>query len=457
MNSYVVIDEKGQQSELSDLLRLSKMSVWRKIFKSEAENKSTSKPNKNLMGLMERMGWASHEPASDKGHFRFFPTGAMIFGLVSDWLEEIASNDFEASQIVTPFLYDWSDAATQNYAGKFDGNIYHVKSLNHPEDFALKFNGDIGAFRMMADACLEQRQLPVRIFELLRGFRYTQSGQVSGIWLGRTFMLLDLKSFCATTEESLDECSSLHQKAHDFLEAVGHGSYSVFTVTEDFYKQAERIITHAAQVNGRPVVVKIIPKQTLFWSMKHTIYTPHPEEIVQIQLDLENAVRYGITYKDESGTKKYGPIIHNALGSVERWMSIFLRDALNKQVPQLPLWLSPIQLRIIPIDEKHLGHSVALARTLREQGIRVDVDDRMLTLNKRVKLAEKLWIPYIVVFGDKEIQTRQLPVRIRGDNKIVTNVSEMVTMISSSTKGKPFRQLPTVLVSKCPTFSLNTE
>ena len=96
MNSYVVINEKGQRSELSDLLKLSEMSVWRKIFKSEIGNE-LGRSRQNLMDLMERMGWASNEPASDKGHFRFYPTGAMIFGLVSDWLEEIASKSKRGS------------------------------------------------------------------------------------------------------------------------------------------------------------------------------------------------------------------------------------------------------------------------------------------------------------------------------------------------------------------------
>lgn len=109
----------------------------------------------------------------------------------------------------------------------------------------------------------------------------------------------------------------------------------------------------------------------------------------------------------------------------------------------LPLWLSPTQVRIVPMSDKYLEHSEKLANEIEAECIRVDIDDRTLTLQKRIREAEMEWVPYIIVVGQKEIESDVLPVRDRKAGKIrKMKLEELISEIEEIVKGKPFKPLP---------------
>ena len=118
----------------------------------------------------------------------------------------------------------------------------------------------------------------------------------------------------------------------------------------------------------------------------------------------------------------------------------------------LPLWLSPTQVRLLPINEGLISHCEEIAGEL--SGIRVDIDDRTESLGKKIRAAEKEWIPYIIVVGDKEKETGSLAVRDRATGKQTNmSVEELKEIISSSTSCLPHRPLPLpFMVSKRPKF-----
>jgi len=444
---FLVITPDGENILLDDLLKLPNQDVWRKILKTE-KNPEGIKTRSDIPSLMHTMNWVDPEPSSDKGHFRFYPMGALIFNLISDWLDLVATNMYESSVIITPSIYNWEEPATQTQAGIFDGYVYHVHVPDRDIDFALKFNGDIGLFKMMTCSELEQRHTPLRIHEVVRGFRFIQSGQVSHIGRGRTFSLLDMKSFCSTLDQGMVEYVHLHRQAHDFLRSAGHQSYSLLRTTAEFLENAKLVGLQIAKIDKHPIVVKVIAEQKQYWIMKHTIFTPHSDKVVQIQFDMESSARFNIAYTNNAGSKCFGPIIHNSLGSAERWMTIFLQDALLLKVPTLPVWLSPVQVRIIPVEERHMEECRKLVHTLRQHNIRADLEDRAGPLRKHIRTAECGWIPYIVIYGDNEIKNSNLTVRIRGNQQTTLTQELLIADIASKVKGKPFRTLPQYMASK---------
>ena len=114
--------------------------------------------------------------------------------------------------------------------------------------------------------------------------------------------------------------------------------------------------------------------------------------------------------------------------------------ALKQKTPHLPLWLVPIQVRVIPLSDKFLKEAEKIADKIEEKGVRVDVDDRPLTLPKRVREAEMEWINYVLVVGQKEIDSGILPVRDRGAGKIRRmRLPRLISEIKKQTDGKPFR------------------
>jgi threonyl-tRNA synthetase len=109
----------------------------------------------------------------------------------------------------------------------------------------------------------------------------------------------------------------------------------------------------------------------------------------------------------------------------------------------LPLWLSPTQVRVIPVSEDYVKAAVATARLLNRRGIRADVDDREETVPKKVRDAEREWIPYIIVMGEKEMTSNLLPVRVRRDGEIRNmTLDSLVDEIRRQVRGMPRRPLP---------------
>jgi threonyl-tRNA synthetase len=165
------------------------------------------------------------------------------------------------------------------------------------------------------------------------------------------------------------------------------------------------------------------------------------------QLDVENAKRYDITFIDEQGKKQYPLILHcSPSGAIERVVYALLEKAYRNQqkgkAPMLPLWLAPTQVRVIPISDKFLKDAERVAEEISKNDVRVDIDDRSLTMQKKVLEAETEWVNYIIVVGQREIDSGILPVRDRKLGKIKSmKLEALISEVKKETDGKPFRPL----------------
>ena len=177
------------------------------------------------------------------------------------------------------------------------------------------------------------------------------------------------------------------------------------------------------------------------------------------QIDVENGERYDIRYMDEDGREKYPLILHcSPSGGIERNIYALLEkaylDMSEGKPPMLPLWLAPTQVRLIPVSEEHLSFAEGIAKKLAHGRIRTDVDDRGETVKKRIRDAEKEWIPYIIVLGDKEKGAEKVPIRVREEGTLCyMSLKELSVELRKRVKGKPFRPLPMPMsVQKRPKF-----
>jgi threonyl-tRNA synthetase len=115
-------------------------------------------------------------------------------------------------------------------------------------------------------------------------------------------------------------------------------------------------------------------------------------------------------------------------------------DEKGKKVPTLPTWLLPTQVRIIPVSEKHHKFSEEIANEIEKENIRVDIDDRNLTVEKKVRYGELEWVPYSIVVGEREIKSKTVPVRNRLTGEVKQmKIEELIKMIKKELSGKPFR------------------
>ena len=175
------------------------------------------------------------------------------------------------------------------------------------------------------------------------------------------------------------------------------------------------------------------------------------------QIDVNNAKDFGITFTNEKNEQQNPIILHNSpSGAVERIIYALLekaaKDSKEGRKPQFPLWLAPTQVRLIPLKDDFLEFASNLASKLTEQNIRVDIDDRNDTIGKRIRDAEKEWISYVLVIGEKEVNSTTLSVRDRATGDIrQLSIEDFVKEIKDTTSGKPVSKLNSaVLLSQRP-------
>ncbi|KUO39163.1 MAG: hypothetical protein AVW05_01905 [Hadesarchaea archaeon DG-33] len=397
--------------------------------------------------LMRRLELVDYEPASDAGHFRFYPKGALIKGL----LEELAiqlSDELGASKIETPVLYRADEPDIAEQAARFYQKDYKIKFPNRT--LLLRFAGDFGLFKMMKNTVMSYRQMPVRIFELSPSYRLEQSGECVGLKRLRAFTMPDIHCFCRDLKQGMEEYEQLFKIYARMTKSMEVDYVVAFRTIEEFYRQNKSFFVRLLKLVKRPALIELLSERKHYWVLKHEFQVIDSvggnAQLATVQLDMEDSERYGIRYVDERGEKKGCIILHSSMGSIERWMYATLEEAAKAQktgkAPSLPLWLSPTQVRIIPLADRHIKSCKRIADTLEKARVRVDIDERSETVSKKVRDAEREWVNLIVVLGDKELKRKKLPVRVRGKKALKPmTVKELTAEVAKKTRGMPFRPL----------------
>ena len=212
---------------------------------------------------------------------------------------------------------------------------------------------------------------------------------------------------------------------------------------------------------GKPILVEMWKERFFYfvlkWEFNYIDNSGKASALSTDQIDVENGNRYGIEFVDESNTPKNPIILHNSpSGAIERVIYTLLEkaatDSREGRKPQLPLWLAPTQVRVIPLKDEFLEFSQNLAKKLSKENIRADIDDRNDSIGKRIRDAEKEWIRYILVIGEREATSEKLSIRDRNTSDVrELSFDEFVDEIHSQTDDKPYSSLNVpLLLSKRP-------
>ncbi|MFB0500057.1 MAG: aminoacyl--tRNA ligase-related protein, partial [Candidatus Hadarchaeaceae archaeon] len=366
-------------------------------------------------------------------------------------LEELAiqlSDELGASKIETPVLYRADEPDIAEQAARFYQKDYKIKFPNRT--LLLRFAGDFGLFKMMKNTVMSYRQMPVRIFELSPSYRLEQSGECVGLKRLRAFTMPDIHCFCRDLKQGVNEYGRLFKIYAKTTKSVGIEYVVAFRTLEEFYNQNKSFFVRLLKLVKRPALIELLSERKHYWVLKHEFQVIDSvggnAQLATVQLDMEDSERYGIRYVDERGEKKGCIILHSSMGSIERWMYATLEEAAKAQktgkAPSLPLWLSPTQVRIIPLADRHIKSCERIAGTLEKARVRVDIDDRSESVSKKVRDAEREWINFIVVLGDKELKRKKIPVRVRGKKALKSmTVKELAAEVAKRTKGMPFKPL----------------
>ncbi len=415
--------------------------------------------------LMKRLEIADYEPGSDPGNLRWYPKGRLIKSLLEQFVT-VEMINYGAMEVETPVMYDFNHPSLADYLNRFPARQYLLKTED--KDLFLRFAACFGQFLMVHDTQFSYRQMPLKLYELTRySFRREKSGEVCGLRRQRAFTMPDCHAFCTDLNQAKKEFKIRFNLCMKVLGSIGlsKDDYEIgLRFTKDFYEKNKEFIADLAKIFGKPLLAEVWKKRFFYFTLKWDAnFVDNQDKAAALstdQIDVENAKRYAITYVDEKGDKQHPLILHcSPSGGIERCVYALLEKAYKEQqkgkLPMLPLWLSPTQVRLIPISDIFTEKVAEIAKDIAAHCIRVDIDDRVFTLQKKIREAELEWVPYVVVVGQREIESGILSVRNREMHGKVQNrkLDELIKKITVELESKPFKPLPLPLnLSKRPQF-----
>jgi threonyl-tRNA synthetase len=309
---------------------------------------------------------------------------------------------------------------------------YAIKPMNCPAHILI-----------YKDKIRSYRDLPLRLFELGDVLRNEKSGVLHGLLRVRGFTQDDAHIFCLK-EQLVEEISGVIDFVFEVLEIFGFNEYEVelSTQPEKFIgsKKSWREATTALEnsLKNKNIRYTVHKGEGAFYGPKIDIKLKDALgrfwQCATIQCDFALPDRFDLTYIGPDG-KEHRPImLHRViLGSLER----FIGALIEHYAGALPLWLSPVQVSIIPISENHRAYAEKIKKILEENSIRAEVDLRNEKMQYKIREAQTLKIPYMLIVGDKEVDTNTVAVRMRsGGDQGAVSIDDFVKKVTREVAGK---------------------
>ena len=444
---WYILSPDGMMVEF-DKFNFSKHKKLEILAKYESDKKRNTDEPPPHVALMKKLAIADYEPASDHGNMRYFPNGRLIKGLLEQYVTNKVK-DYGGYEVETPIMYDSHHPSMESYFNRFPARQYNIDADG--KKLFLRFAACFGQFLMAHDFQMSYKNLPYRLYELTRySFRREQSGELVGLRRLRAFTMPDCHAFCKDIPQAVDEFRQRFDLSRDVLTNVGieHDDYEMaIRFTEDFYNENKNLILDMVKKLDKPVLVEMWKERFFYfvlkWEFNYIDNLGKASALSTDQIDVENGKRYGIEFVDENNSSINPIILHNSpSGAIERVMYALLekcaKDAKEGRKPMFPLWLAPTQVRIIPLKDEFLEFSQKLSDKLTERNIRVDIDDRNESIGKRIRESEKEWIRYVLVIGEKEVNSSNLSVRDRMQSNVrEISFEDFTDEITKQNHGKP--------------------
>ena len=436
-------DEKGAQMQ-----RIYGTSFFSKKDLDEHLKRLEEAKKRDHRKLGQELDLFSIQDLAGPGLIFFHPKGGMVRKILEDWMrDQYLKRGY--SLVYTPHIARadlWKTSGHYNFYAenmftriKLDDAEYQLKPMNCPFHILI-----------YADRLRSYRDLPVRLGELGTVYRYERSGVMHGLMRVRGFTQDDAHIFC-TPEQIEDEIVNCLEFAVDTLTTYGFETYEAELSTWDGgtsgkydgapeqWKIGEDALAKAS--DRLKLKVKVMPDEAAFYGPKIDVKLVDAIgrlwQLSTVQFDFTLPRRFGLEYVAEDGRKHQPLMVHRALyGSVERFFGILLEHYAGA----FPVWLAPEQVIVLPITDRNAAYAAKVRDQLVEAGLRAKVDDRSEKVNLKIREAQLMKIPYMLVVGDREEQNGAVAVRNRkhGDlgakplGEFIAEIAKLVETKASS-------------------------
>jgi threonyl-tRNA synthetase len=375
--------------------------------------------------LGKQLDLFSVQELAGPGLIFWHPKGGIIRKEMEDWMrEQYVKRGY--SLVYTPHVMRKHLWQVSGHEGYYARNMFATMELDDAE-YRLKPMNCPGHILIYKDSLKSYRDLPVRLGELGTVYRYERSGVMHGLLRVRGFTQDDAHIFC-TPEQIEQEIADCVEFARDVLRDFGFDQLITELSTWDPAQRAS-FVGSEEQWNSATVALekvlkhlnidyKTIPGEAAFYGPKIDIKLVDAIgrlwQLSTVQFDFNLPARFGLEYVAEDGTRKQPVMVHRALyGSIERFFGVLIEHYAGA----FPVWLSPVQVVVIPIAERHVEYANRVAGMLRESNMRIEVDARNEKMNAKIREHALKKVPFMLVVGDKEAEAGKVNVRTRGKDK----------------------------------------
>ena len=382
-------------------------------------------------------------PLVGSGLPMFTSRGTILRQLVTDFVWELMQ-PYGYERVWIPHIAKSDLYKTSGHWEKFEDDLFHVSSKKTDETFVLKPMNCPHHTQIFASRPRSYRDMPFRFSEVTTVYRDENTGQLQGLSRVRSITQDDAHVFCRPDQ--------VNEEAHAMYKIID-GFYKGFNMPlkvslsirdprhsekylgdDDVWSNAEQALATLLKEVGMPYEVG--EGEAAFYGPKIDFIAQdsigRKWQLATIQLDFNLPERFELEYTAEDGSKQRPVMLHRAiLGSVERFLGILIEHYAGA----FPLWLAPVQVAILPVADRHNDFAFALAKELEEAGFRVKVDDSAESVGKKIRNAEKMKVPRMLVVGDKEMtagggsasggEGGELTVRVRGEAEQKTQSKEV--------------------------------
>ena len=405
---YFIINQQSQVVEIDDYLKLPKIDCeFERFIRREAHGEilveqSNDKPA--YLAPASKLGF-SWEPNADIGHVQYNYKANLMRRLVQDYARQLVRElDLPIYEVNGANMFSLKHPVVDAYASLYGDRLYQFKSGK--SDIVMSYDASYPQFNLAAKAPLSHKNLPFAHFSISDCYRQEQSGEMMLLIRHRRFYMPDIHPYFKDIAQAFEWFPKLQAKILQSVESANRKYQVVIEVpSEKVWLEYQSYIEQIPVSLGADVLVNILEDgKDRYWvvNVDYKIIDKlgQAREIACIQVDIGNAPRLNIHYIDENGQEKHPVIIHSAIpGGIERYLYI-LFDNFEQG---LPLWLSPAQIRLIPVGGEYVEHCQRLIAEYGNLPLRIEVDDRSISVSSKLKSAHEEYVPHKLVVGQKEV------------------------------------------------------